>query len=39
MGLLAERFLGAHATLGLGVGSVIYVMAWAFLTWGSLSVA
>jgi hypothetical protein len=39
LGLLAERFLGTYAVLGLGVGSVIYVMAWAFLTWASLSVA
>jgi hypothetical protein len=39
LGLLAERFLGAYAVLGLGLGSVFYVMAWAFLTWASLSVA
>jgi len=37
--LLAERFLGSYAALGLGLGSVIYVVAWSYLTWASLRVA
>ena len=37
--LLAERFLGSYAALGLGLGSVIYVVAWRYLTWASLRVA
>ena len=36
--LLADRFLGSYAALGLGLGSVIYVVAWSYLTWASLRV-
>ena len=36
-GLFAERFLGSYAALGLNAGSVLYVSAWAFLTWASFS--
>lgn len=35
-GLLAERTFGGHANLGLISLSVLYVMAWAALTWMGL---
>lgn len=35
-GLFAERFLGGHSTLGLGVGSALYIAAWGILTWMSV---
>jgi hypothetical protein len=35
--LLVARFFGNYAALSLGVGSAIYVVAWIFLTWASLS--
>ena len=37
LALLAVRFLGNYAALGLVTGSIIYVMAWTFFTWASLS--
>jgi hypothetical protein len=37
LGLFAERFLGSYASHGLNVGSLLYVGAWAFLTWASLA--
>jgi branched-subunit amino acid permease len=36
-GLFADRFMGSYSTQGLCMGSVLYVMAWAILTWASLS--
>ena len=37
LGLFADRFLGSYATACLGIGSILYVMLWAILTWTSLS--
>lgn len=37
LGLFAERFLGSWATQGFGVGTTLYVVAWAVLTWTGLS--
>ena len=35
-GLFAERFLGSYSIHGLGIGSALYVAAWAILTWTSV---
>ncbi len=37
LGLLAERYGGQYATLGLMFGSASYIVAWAFLTWAAFS--
>ena len=37
LGLVADRFLGNHATTALAVGSSAYLMLWTLLTWASLS--
>ena len=37
LGLFAERFLGAYAIQGVGIGAAVYVGAWALLTWTGLS--
>ncbi len=35
-GLFAHRFFGSYSAQGLGMGTIVYVMAWAILTWNSL---
>jgi hypothetical protein len=37
LGLVADRFLGNQAVLGLKIGSAAYVLAWAVLAWASIS--
>ncbi len=38
LGLCAERFLGGYSIHGLVIGSALYGVAWAILTWNSVGV-
>jgi len=38
LGLCAERFFGGYSTHGLVIGSALYALAWALLTWASFGV-